>query len=127
MPSSNINIDDLSDAIMEQLTEYSDLATDDMKAAVKDAANVVKKRINSSAPVRTGKYAKSWRTKTTKENDHELEVTVYSPTRYRLAHLLENGHAKRGGGRVAAQPHIKPAEQAGIEKLEEDIERALKG
>ena len=44
-----------------------------------------------------------------------------------LSHLLENGHAKRGGGRVQAIPHIKPAEQAGIEKLEEDIERALKG
>ncbi len=124
---SNLSVDRMADAIMEKLTEYADLANDDMKAAVKDAANDVKKRINSSAPVRTGKYAKSWRTKTTKESDHALEITVYSPTRYRIAHLLENGHAKRGGGRVQAIPHIKPAEKAGIEKLEEDIERALKG
>ena len=124
---SNVSIDRMGGAIMEQLTEYADLATNDMKDAVKGAANAVKKRINASAPVRTGKYAKSWRTKTTKESDHALEITVYSPTRYMLSHLLENGHAKRGGGRVQAIPHIKPAEQAGIEKLEEDIERALKG
>ena len=42
-----------------------------------------------------------------------------------LAHLLENGHAKRGGGRVRAIPHIAPAEQMGIEQLESDITKAL--
>lgn len=124
---SSLSIDQMADAIMDQLTEYADLATDDMKDAVKDSANLVKRKINSSAPVRTGKYAKSWRTKTTKESANALEITVFSPSRYMLSHLLENGHAKRGGGRVQAIPHIKPAEQAGIEKLQEDIERSLKG
>jgi hypothetical protein len=63
--------------------------------------------------------------KTTDESATKLEITVYSPRRYMLAHLLENGHAKRGGGRVRAIPHIAPAEQAGIQELEERIERAL--
>ncbi len=117
----------MADAIMEDLTKYAELAAEDMKTAVKDSANLVKQRINSSAPVRTGRYAKSWRTKTTKESADALVITVHSPTQYTLAHLLENGHAKRGGGRVPGTPHIKPAEKAGIEKLEEDLERALKG
>ena len=52
------------------------------------------------APKRTGKYAKSWSTKKTKENSHSLEMTVHSKNRYQLAHLLEKGYAKRGGGRV---------------------------
>ena len=43
-----------------------------------------------------------------------------------LAHLLEFGHAKRGGGRVAARPHIAAAEQAGIESFEQAIERSLR-
>jgi hypothetical protein len=43
-----------------------------------------------------------------------------------LAHLLEHGHAKRGGGRVRAIPHIAPAEEMGIRELEERITRALK-
>lgn len=46
--------------------------------------------------------------------------------RYQLTHLLEFGHAKRGGGRTRAFPHIAPAEQAGIEQLTRDIERDLR-
>ena len=127
MSNQKISIDQLSDAIMDGLNEYSDLAASSVKKAVKKAGNTVKQDINSSAPVRTGRYAKSWRTKTTKETSQSLEVTVYSPSRYMLAHLLEHGHAKRGGGRVRAIPHIVPAEEHGEEELLQDIENALKG
>ena len=125
MARQKVDIDGLADAVMEGLTEYAELATDNMKAAVKKAGNTVKKDISATAPERTGRYAKSWRTKTTKESATTLEVTVYSPTRYMLAHLLEHGHAKRGGGRVAAIPHIAPAEEHGIKELEQEIERSL--
>lgn len=124
---SNLSIDQMTDAIMKDLEKYAEVGTEAMKEAVKESAKAVKKRINSSAPVRTGKYAKSWKTKTTKESANMLQITVYSPSRYMLSHLLENGHAKRGGGRVQAIPHIRPAEQVGIKKLEDDLERALKG
>ena len=53
-------------------------------------------------------------------------VTVYSRNRYSLAHLLEFGHAKRNGGRVAGKSHIAPAEEKGILQLEEEIERSLR-
>jgi hypothetical protein len=53
---------------------------------------------------------------------------VHSRNRYQIAHLLEHGHAKRGGGgRVAAKPHIASAEQRGNEKLVQTIEQKLKG
>ena len=123
--SDRVSVDQMAEAIMEGLTEYAELAADEMKSAVKKSAKTVKDEIGRNAPERTGKYAKSWKTKTTKESANELEITVYSPTRYMLAHLLENGHAKRGGGRVRAIPHIAPSEQHGIEELEEQIERAL--
>ena len=124
--SKNVEIGGLAAAIMEQLEEYADLTTEGMKKAVTEAGKTVRKEIKASAPSRTGKYAKSWQSKKTAESASSLEVTVYSPSKYRLAHLLEHGHAKRGGGRTAAIPHIAPAEQKGIEQLERDIERCIK-
>lgn len=124
---SSVSIDGLADAIMEGLQEYADMATDEMKAAVKKAAKTVKKDIQAGAPVKSGAYSKSWATKTMKDSSVALEVVVHSKNRYQLAHLLEKGHAKRGGGRVGGRAHIAPAEQHGMEQLEQDIERALRG
>jgi len=127
MSNRSVKIDQMASAIQECLDEYKVMATDEMKKAIKKAGKTVKEDINGSAPVLTGKYAKSWTSRVTAEDSVSLEVTVYSPSRYMLAHLLENGHAKRGGGRVRAIPHIKPAEDHGMEQLENDLERALRG
>lgn len=127
MSNRSVKIDEMASAIQECLDEYKEMATDEMKKAIRKAGKTVKEDINGSAPVLTGKYAKSWTSRVTAEDSVSLEVTVYSPSRYMLAHLLENGHAKRGGGRVRAIPHIKPAEDHGMEQLENDLERALRG
>lgn len=119
------SIDDMASEIMKGLTEYADLAETEMKKAVKKTATSVKKKISANAPKKTGAYAKSWTAKKTKENSHSLEMTVHSKNRYQLAHLLEKGHAKRGGGRVAGKPHIAPAEENGVQMLEKLIEEAL--
>lgn len=122
--SKTVSVDQMAAAIMEGLTEYADLSTEQVKAAVKKSAKTVKNEISANAPKRTGGYAGSWTSKTTKENSDALEITVYSK-KPGLPHLLEHGHAKRGGGRVAARPHIAPAEHHGIEQLEREIERSL--
>ena len=125
--SRNVSVDQMAAAIEEELEKYKDLASDELKKAVKKAGKTAKSDINESAPVRTGKYAKSWKTKVTAEDSQRIQVTVYSPSRYMIAHLLENGHAKRGGGRVRAIPHIKPAEEHAEEVLLSDLEKALGG
>ena len=125
MSNQKVSVDGLADAVMEGLEEYNKLATDKVKAAVKKAGMTVRKEISSTAPRRSGKYADSWRTKTTAESSTSMQVTVYSPSRYMLAHLLEHGHALRNGGRARAFPHIAPAEVAGEKQLTSDIERAL--
>ncbi len=124
---SSIRIDQLAETINDAMQEYADLANTELKAAVKKSAKTVKDSIVANAPVDTGKYKSSWTTKTTAETSYSLEITVYSKNRYRLAHLLEKGHANRGGGRTKAYPHIAPAEQEGIELLEELITKALEG
>lgn len=123
--SQTIRIDQLADTVMKGLQEYKDLATEDLKADVQKAAKTVQQQIKETAPKKTGRYAKSWVSRKTKETSDSIEYTVHSQNRYQLTHLLENGHAKRGGGRVAARVHIAPAEQAGIEQLIRDIERDL--
>ena len=46
---------------------------------------------------------------------------------YYLTHLLEHGHAKKGGkGRVKAFVHIKPVEEYAQKALPELIETRLK-
>ena len=126
MATDRCRIDQMAHVIMEGLQEYADIATEDMKAAVKKAGNKAKSDVQAGAPVMTGKYKKSWVVKTTKENANAMEVTVHSRNRYQLAHLLEFGHAKRGGGRTRAFPHIAPAEEAAAELLEKEVEKALK-
>lgn len=125
--SRTVSIDEMAAAINEGLEEYANLSAEGVKSAVKKTSKAVKDQINGSAPVRTGRYAKSWKVKTIAESSQSLKQTVYSPNRYMLSHLLEKGHAKRGGGRVRAIPHIAPAEEMGIEMLEDLIEKALKG
>ena len=120
-----VRIDELAAAVNEQLEEYSKLTALTVKTAVKKAGKTVTEGIKESAPEKTGKYAKSWKSKVTAENSQSISVTVYSPTRYMLAHLLEHGHAKRGGGRVSAIPHIAPAQEKAEEQLLRDIDRGL--
>lgn len=122
--NEKIKPEQLSDAIMEGLEEYKSLSTDAMKEAVEKTAKNVKKEIQGKAPVRTGKYKKSWKVTKTDENAEKLVMTVHAG-RYQLTHLLEHGHAKRGGGRVAAIPHIAPAEADGVKELEDEITDAL--
>lgn len=121
------SIDRLAETVMEGLSEYADLATDEMKDAVRNAGKTVKKEIQKNAPEKTGAYKKSWTTKKVKETSNSLELVVYSKNRYQLAHLLEFGHAKRNGGRVSGKEHITPAEQEAVRQLERDIEKALRG
>lgn len=122
-----VSIDEMDSAIMDELEKYAELASDDLKAAVKETAASVRKDIQAGAPVDTGKYKKSWSVKNVHEDSESIDLVVHSRNSYQIAHLLEHGHAKRGGGRVAAKPHIAAAEQRGNEKLVTTIEQKLKG
>ena len=120
-----IPVDKLASEVMDGLEEYAELTADVLKKEIQEAGKVAKQQISQTAPRKTGRYAKSWAVKKISETSNSLEVTVHSKNRYMLTHLLENGHAKRGGGRVAAIPHIAPAEETAIQSLERNIEREL--
>ena len=120
-----IRPEQLAQEVMKELEEYADLTADVLKKEIQAAGKAAKQQISQTAPRRTGRYAKSWSVKKVSETSNSMEITVHSKDRYMLTHLLENGHAKRGGGRVAAIPHIAPAEEMAADLLEKNIESAL--
>lgn len=124
--AERVTIDEMAQEIMDGLLEYANHASDEMKKCVRAAGTTVRKEIKNNAPVDTGKYRDSWTVTKQKESSSSLELVVHSKTRYQLAHLLEHGHAKRGGGRVAGKVHIAPAEGLGERELVQNIERRLR-
>ena len=122
-----MKVSELSKAIADELTLLQESSTQAVKQAAKETATDIRDDIRASAPHgRSGRYARSWRTKVTEETLTSITYTVHAgPDGYRLAHLLEFGHAKRGGGRTKAISHIKPAEERGIQEFEKKIRSKL--
>lgn len=118
-------VDKLADEIAAGLLEYSDEVTKVIKNSVDEVAEETVKELKQTSPKRTGAYAKDWANKKAYEDTRSKRKTVYNKGHYQLTHLLEFGHAKRGGGRVAAVPHIKAAEENALKKFEEKIKGGL--
>lgn len=117
------NINAFADTLMEYLHEFTDEVSEGLEEAKEKVAKETVQTLKKTSPKRYGKYAKSWRVK--KVGKAQI-IHVASP-HYRLAHLLEKGHAKRGGGRVPGRAHIAPAEEQAIKKFEDEIEKVIKG
>lgn len=122
-----IKIEDLEDAIMSELMNYSDEVTEELKTDVTQVAKECMRDIKNRAPKLSGDYKKSWKVKKAYESAMDIRVVIHSPKEYRIAHLLENGHAKRGGGRVEGKPHITPAAESAEKKLMRKIRVTVSG
>lgn len=108
-----------SEAINEMLEET--LAEDEevLRKHVVDACKVAKSDLRKNSPRKTGDYANGWTYKVNDNASGSYHGTVYNSTTYQLTHLLEKGHAKRGGGRVDGIPHIEPAFEDARKVMEE--------
>ena len=93
----------------------------DLRRRHKDARD----KLKQTSPKDTGKYAEGWTTGNYTWTALGAEITVYNAKKPGLAHLLENGHAKRNGGRVTAKVHIKPVEEEVGRELEKNIRKAI--
>ena len=112
---------DLERAVKDILQDYSVEVSKAAAEAVQEVTKEATKKLRQTSPKRKGRYAKGWTGKVEKTAT-TVDATVYGKTgTYQLAHLLENGHAKRGGGRVNGNTHIKPVEEWAISEVEKRI------
>ena len=123
--AKKISVDQLSSEIMSALDEYKKVTDEVVKTAVNSVSKETKAMAQAGSPVKSGGYQKGWAVKKTSEKTGQVSITVYNRTKPGLTHLLEKGHAKRGGGRVAGKPHIAPAEEYAVNELEAAIKRGL--
>lgn len=104
------------------LNQYASEVAEMTAEQVKEIAKTCQKDIKKRAPYKSGKYAKGW-TVTVQDRRGVAVAVVYNKKAPGLAHLLENGHAKVGGGRVEGHPHIAPA----VENAEKNLIKAIEG
>ena len=115
MSNSKVKIGNVSGTIENMLREYGEEIRKDLDRVIPDVAKDTAKKVLENARaeglVRTGAYARGWKTKVGKNLYGDVTATVYNAKAPGLPHLLEFGHAKRGGGRTKPAEHIKPAEE----------------
>lgn len=126
--SSRISIDQLGDAIANELTLYHA----DVIAGIKSNAKKSMKQLvaDTKATALVGRRSKHYRdsisSKTIEESDRAITIAWYvKDSDYRLSHLLENGHASRNGGRVAGTHFIKKASDPIIESYLKAVEEVI--
>lgn len=108
------------------LEEYAEDVTENVKELSmkfsKKGAQAVKESAKQSF---NGKrYASGW-TSQYEESRLSAQGIIYNKTLPGLPHLLENGHAKRGGGRVSGRAHIKPVEDEITKAYEKAVKKSI--
>lgn len=110
--------------IAEILKQYENECNETIRKVTQEVAKETVTTLKQTSPKRKGRgkhYASGWDVKEETTLGGGISFMVYNKTKPQLTHLLEHGHAKVGGGRVQAIPHIAPAE----EKAEIELLRRL--
>lgn len=139
--ADKIKLGQVSGAINDILKDYKDYCDKVTYEDIEEAGTVAQKKVKELAPVAVaaykkwepnaelispGKYKKSWRKMMEGKGTSKPSAVVYSG-QYSLVHLLENGHAKKGGGRVRGYSHVAPAEEEAEEILMRKLTSDLGG
>lgn len=116
-----INTSKLAEEINKALLTYTNEVVERVDTLAEFLAKEGVKKLKLRSPKRYGFYARSWNAKKIGR-----KWVIHNINHYRLTHLLENGHAKVGGGRVQAYPHIAPIEKELVEEYIKGVEEAIR-
>ena len=123
-----IEIDQIAEAIEEELTIYSDHVIEGVKKTAKQKMRQLVKKTKDTAPVGTRKkhYKSNIASKKLGETTRQISYLWYvRGDDYRLSHLLENGHQTKDGGRVKGTHFIKKSSDRIIEEYLKEVKEVI--
>lgn len=123
-----VDIDDLNQAIQDELKLYADDVTDSIKDEAKNSVKELVQLTKKTAPV--GNRRRHYKDNITYSLlDQSKRSATYvwhvKGSDYRLSHLLEDGHQLKNGGRYAGTKFISKAVNKVIPKFEQKVEEVL--
>lgn len=118
-------IDKLAANVGKILEEYAGEISDNLDAITQQmgqkGAQALRQSSKEKLKQHTGEYAKGWKYEFRQTKRMKMGTTTIYNEHYSLPHLLEHGHAKRGGGRVPGHPHIAPVADELVETYQREV------
>lgn len=128
---ASIKMTELREAIDDLLMEYGDSISRDIEVAAEDSLRFGRSRVAERSPKSSyggplGHYADGWEYELVKRTN-TVSGEIYQKNKPGLVHLLEKGHAKRGGdGRVQGIRHVGPTQNELNDHFLREVEKRLK-
>lgn len=119
---------ELASEVGKILEEFQGATEDAVADAIIDVGDEAVQELRSANPPGSGQYSSwsrynsGWERTKLEGKKRGFKTIVHNKKHYQLTHLLEFGHALRGGGSAKAFPHIAPVE----EKVEKSILAEIK-
>ena len=130
---TTVAADELAKEIVKALNEYTENVSEAIYEAIGDIAKESQRKLRAVRSVpgskTWNKYPRTWTTQSKKKRDYRKD-TVWNSRHAAQTTWLEHGHVIKNGtgrtyGRTQAFPHIKPIEEAALEKLDQAIKEAI--
>ena len=123
-----VNVDNLSDAIMEELTIFHKAIDKGFMKVIDECSEKFVKNTKADAPKgRRKKFYKHISKKNVVNKLHKYtNLWFVKDPEYRLTHLIKNGHSTRNGGRTKDNDFITQNYEEMEKKLGKEIEEVIK-
>ena len=125
--AKTIKLEELEDAIAEELTLYHTRTLARVNAAGEEAVKALVSKTKATAPKRSGAFRRAitYKTDISRQTGDKRFIWGVKAPHYRLTHLLVKGHEKRGGGRVDGDPFLENACDEVLPAYENAVEEAI--
>ena len=125
---SNVDINRVSNAIRTTLNTYARTVVDGVEKAADETVKEMVKETKTRPKGRysTGRYARAIASQVGENTIYARSRIWYvKAPRYRITHLINNGHAVRGGGHYAGDKHVTKATDRAIERFETRVREVI--